>query len=282
MEIGICTTDFSTQSVEALFEKIAGYGFSQVQFNFASIGEEEMPAQIDNSLIDKILRAARDWHLEIVAVNGTFNIIDPDQTVRDRGIERFEVLARACRDMSCPILTLCTGTRSTESMWTWHQDNDSELAWQDMMRSMRSLMAIAERYQITLGIETEAANIVSTPERARRLMDAFHSPFLKVVLDCANLFHRNTAFPENVRPTLKNAFDILGHDIILAHGKDIAASTEIKFAAPGKGIIDYDYFLDLLKEYGYTAGMLLHGIENEADIPFCVAMIQAKIAASGL
>lgn len=282
MEIGICTTDFSAQPVESLFAKIAGYGFSQVQFDFASIGEEEMPERIDGSLIERILQAARDNRLEIVAVNGTFNIIDRDPAVRDRGIERFEVLARACCDLGCPILTLCTGTRSAESLWTGHPDNESELAWQDMMRSMRSLMAIAERYQITLGIETEAANVVSTPERARRLMDAFASPYLKVILDGANLFHRNTAYPENVRPTLKKAFDVLGHDIILAHGKDIAASSGIRFAAPGKGIIDFDYFLDLLKEYGYTAGMLLHGIEDEADIPFCVAFIQAKIAASGL
>ena len=282
MEIGICTTDFSAQPLETLFAKIAGYGFFQVQFDFASIGEEEMPAQIDGSLIERILQSARDHQLDIVAVNGTFNIIDRDQTVRDRGIERFEVLARACRDMKCPILTLCTGTRSIESMWTWHPDNESDQAWQDMMRSMQTLMSIAERHQITLGIETEAANVVSTPERARRLMDAFDSPLLKVILDGANLFHRNTAFPENVRPTLKHAFDVIGHDIILAHGKDIAASSEIRFAAPGKGIIDYDYFLDLLREYGYTAGMVLHGIEDEADIPYCVDLIQAKIAASGL
>jgi len=282
MDIGICTTDFSAQPVEALFAKIAGYGFSQVQLDFASIGEEEMPARIEPGLIERILCAARENHLELVAVNGTFNIIDLDQSVREQGIERFEVLARACCDLGCPILTLCTGTRSSETMWSWHPDNDSELAWQDMMRSMRSLMAIAERYQIILGIETEAANVISTPERARRLMDAFASPLLKVILDGANLFHRNTAFPENVQPTLKHAFDVLGQDIILAHGKDIAHSAEIRFAAPGMGIIDFDYFLQLLKTYGYKDGMILHGIEDEADIPFCIAMIRAKIAASGL
>lgn len=282
MEIGICTTDFPAQPLESLFAKIAGYGFSQVQFDFASIGEEEMPARIEPDLIERILRTARENHLELVAVNGTFNIIDPDPTVRERGIERFEVLAHACCDLDCPILTLCTGTRSSETMWTWHPDNDSDLAWQDMMRSMRSLMAIAERYQIILGIETEAANVISTPERARRLMDAFDSPWLKVILDGANLFHRNSAYPENVKPTLKHAFDIIGRDIILAHGKDIAQSAEIKFAAPGKGIIDFDYFLQLFKAYDYKAGMILHGIEDEADIPFCVAMIREKIAASGL
>ena len=278
MKIGICTTDFSAHPVESLFKKIAWYGFSQVQFNFATIGEEEMPERIETSLIDRILNAAREWQTEIVAVNGTFNMIDPDHNVRKRGIERFEILAAACRRLDCHVISLCTGTRDPDSMWKWHPDNDTEEAWQDMMESIRSVMEIAERYQICLGVETEASNVVSTPERARRLLDEVNSPYLKIIMDCANLFHRNTASPANVRPTIKKAFDYLGHDLILAHGKDIQASQEIIFASPGKGIVDYDYFLEKLKEYSFTGDMLLHGIKDESDIPFCVAFIREKIS----
>jgi sugar phosphate isomerase/epimerase len=282
MKIGICTTDFKTHSVESLFEKIQRHGFDQVQFDFETIGEEEMPERIGVPLIESILEASGKRRLEIVAVNATFNMIAPDRKEREKGIERFEILATACRKLDCGVMSLCTGTRNTESMWKAHPDNSSEEAWQDMMETMRKVVRIAEQHQITLGVETEASNVVSTPELARRLMDEIKSPYLKIIMDCANLFHENTAWPDNVRKTIKNAFDCLGHDIILAHGKDILASPLINFTATGMGIVDFDYFLQLLDLYQFKGGMLLHGIKQEADIPGCVAFIREKIARSSL
>lgn len=282
MKIGICTTDFPAQTVESLFEKIQQYGFDQVQFDFETIGEEEMPERIGAALIDRILEASGKRRLEIVAVNATFNMIAPDRKEREKGIARFEILALACRKLNCSVMSLCTGTRNTESMWKPHPDNSSGEAWQDMLETMRKVVRIAEQHQVTLGVETEASNVVSSPELARRLLDEMKSPYLKIIMDCANLFRENTAWPENVRKTIKNAFDHLGHDVILAHGKDILASPKINFTATGKGIVDFDYFLQLLDEYRYKGGMLLHGIKQEADIPGCVAFIREKIALSSL
>ena len=278
MNIGICTTDFLTQPVESLFAKIHDYGFFQVQLNFASIGEEDMPACIGSDLIDRIRTSLRDNQLEMAAINATFNMIHPDLTLRGRGIDRFPLLARAGRQLGCQILSLCTGTNDPDDMWRWHPDNDTEQSWRNMAAVMEELLPIAERFQVYLGVETEASNVVSTPERARRLLDEMRSPWLKIIMDCANLFPRQTAHPENVRPTIGRAFDLLGPDVILAHGKDIEASDEIVFAAPGKGIIDYDYFLARLAESGYQGGLLLHGIKDEKDIPDCMAFIRQKIS----
>jgi sugar phosphate isomerase/epimerase len=282
MKIGICTTDFSVHPVEILFEKIYRFGFDQVQFDFATIGEEEMPERIDASLVDGILEAAGKRRLDIVAVNGTFNMIDPDRKVREKGTARFEILAEACNRLGCGVISLCTGTRNTESMWKPHPDNSSPQAWEDMLETMGKVVRIAERHHITLGVETEASNVVSTPELARRLLDEVGSPCLKIIMDCANLFHESTAWPDNVRKTIGNAFDLLGHDLVLAHGKDILASPGIQFTAPGKGIVDFDYFLQLLEQYGFKGGMLLHGIKKESDIPGCVAFIREKIELNNL
>ncbi|HBP37647.1 MAG TPA: hypothetical protein DD640_02695 [Clostridiales bacterium] len=278
MDIGICTTDFTAMPPDILFQKIQDYGFSQVQFNFAAVGEEDMPENISAVLIRKIRNATQARQLKIVAINGTFNVIDPDPDKRKQGTARFEPLADACRQLDCRILTLCTGTMNPDSMWSWHPDNESEQAWAEMLETLRILVGIAEKYQICLGVETEASNVVSSPERARRLLDEIDSPCLKIIMDCANLFPPHTASLENVRPVMKNAFSFLGKDIILAHGKDILAAPEIRFASPGKGIIDYDYFLELLGQYGYRGGMILHGIRQPADIRFCVNFMREKIA----
>ena len=52
---------------------------------------------------------------------------------------------------------------------------------------MREAVAIADRHEVTLAFEPEINNVVSSVMRARRLLDEIDSPWLKVVIDPANL-----------------------------------------------------------------------------------------------
>lgn len=277
MDIGICTTDFNPLPISKLFSRIRKYRFSCLQFSFASIGEEEIPVAIDDRMIRQIRSAGKDNNLRIVAVNGTFNVISPDPSEKSNGFERFPGLLNACRELDCQVVSLCTGTRSTESMWSWHPENDSRQAWDEMIESIGQLVQMAEKHDVYLGVETEAANVVSTPEKARALLDEIGSSHLKIIMDCANLFPRGAAFRDNVRPVLENAFSCLGKDIILAHGKDILAGQGIDFTSPGKGIIDYALFLTLLHEYGYKDDMVLHGIKDESEMEACRLFMRERI-----
>ena len=147
-----------------------------------------------------------------------------------------------------------------------HPDNDTEEAWNDMLDTVSRCTKIAEEYGITLAVESEASNIISTPERARRLMDTVGSPNLKMILDCANLFHAGEAHKENVREILEHAFALYGNDIVLAHGKDIREGDGIDFCGTGLGIVDFAYTAALLEQYDFTGNMFLHGIYDENDM----------------
>lgn len=278
MKIGVCTTDFRSQPVESLFDEVKSYGFTQVQFSFDSIGEEQIPVKIAPHLTKDILKAANERGLEIVAVNGTFNMISPYKNERKTGIERFEGMAVACHELGCNILTLCTGTKNPNSMWEGHPDNSTRESWTELLETTKALIQIAEKHEVYLGVETEASNVVSSAELARKYLDEISSPYLKIVMDCANLFAPGMAYPSNVRTVIGNAFELLGHDIIIAHGKDILPSSGIEFTSAGKGIVDFDFFLSQLKQYGYTGGMMLHGIKEKSDFPYCVEFIRRKIA----
>ena len=115
-----------------------------------------------------------------------------------------------------------------------------------MTDTMEQAVALAERYGLTLAIETEAANVVDTPEKARMVLDALDSPRLKMVLDGANLFHAGRAKPEYVEETLRHAFALFGNDVVIAHGKDIRASEGIHFCTTGYGILNFPLMLELL------------------------------------
>lgn len=265
MELGMYTLELSRPTVEALFRDIHRYGFTQVQFDFLSVADEQMPAEIDEALIGRIRRAADESGVRIVAVNGTFNMIHPDPLAREDGIRRFAELARHVKALGCDLVTLCTGSRDPVNMWRWHEDNEGESAWDDLMESMRRVLAIAEAHDLTLGLEPEASNCMNSAERCRRVLDAFGSPRLKVIMDIANLFQKGQARPEHVRPVMHQAFDLLGGHIALAHGKDIREGEGLHFTHAGGGIVDFPCFKELLDRCGYRGCMLLHGIKREEE-----------------
>jgi len=275
MNIGICTTDFNTDTADRIFGKISDLGLDVTQFAFASVKETEfipddhieLPEQIQNSAMNAILRASEHHGVKITAVNGTYNMAHFDEEVRKEGLKRFDGFARAAKELGASNISLCSGTRSRVTLWSPHEDNGTEAAWYDMSESMKGVCDIAERYDITLAIETEASNIIDTAEKARKIMDDTGSDKLKMIMDAANLFHKGEAKRENVEYTMTHAFELFGRDVVIAHGKDIKESSGIDFCAAGEGIVDFELFSKLLEKYECKCDFMLHGIYDESKMP---------------
>lgn len=276
---GVCSTDFESAAhtpytAEVLFRKMKERGFEAVQFAFSSIaetdftpnGQIEIPAVIPSAAIRAVAENAEKYGIPVEVINGTFNMAHPDRGIREEGICRFEILCRAAKELGAKYISLCSGTRNADHLWSPHPDNDTQEAWNNMLDTVSRCTKIAEEYGITLAVESEASNIISTPERARRLMDTVGSPNLKMILDCANLFHTGEAHKENVREILEHAFALYGDDIVLAHGKDIREGDGIDFCGTGLGIVDFAYTAALLEQYDFTGNMFLHGIYDENDM----------------
>ena len=274
MELGMILGELRRESIEELFRAVRAYGFTQVQFGYASVYGTDLPERLEPTSVREIGARARASGIEIVAVSGTFNMIHPDVLVRECGLRKLEVIAEACQHLGCDFVTLCTGTRNPESMWRWHPDNQTPAAWDDLLGSMQAALEIAERHGLFLGVECEASNVVNTPERARLLLDTFASPRLKIIMDVANLFQRGEAREENVRPIMDKAFALLGADIRLAHGKDLKAGEGLEFTHAGNGILDFGYYVEKLRTCGYRGGMVLHGIKEERFMADSVAYIR--------
>ena len=274
MELGMYSIELQRESIESLFEAIRSYGFTHTQFDFLSVCDEEMPQTIDSALCERISRAAAANGVEIVSVNGTFNMIHPDPVVRADGLSRFEELAKHMHELNCRFVTLCTGSRNLDSMWRGHPENQSDSAWEDLLVTMRAALDIAERYDLVLGLETEPNNVMNTAELCRKLIEAFdNTPRLQVIMDIANLFRPGMAHPENVRPTMRHAFDLLGDRVYLAHGKDIMESDSVRPTFAGNGIVDFTYFKELLEEIQYPGCLLLHGLHEESEFPKALTYI---------
>jgi len=188
--------------------------------------------------------------------------------VRREGVRRLGILSETAKAMGVPFISLCSGTANPDMLWAPSTENDSNEAWMRMFDTMQRAVETAEKYGVTFAIEAEPANVISTPDRARRVMDEIGSSRLKMILDCANLFPHGGALKEKVQETIRTAFEAYGKDIVIAHGKDILDSREGgEFCGAGLGIVDFTYTAEMLRKYDYKGDMFLHGISGENDMP---------------
>lgn len=268
------TAEESRQALETLFQKCEKYGYEAMQFNFLSAVGEEMPAEYPPEILETIGRLAAKSDVQLISVNGTFNMVHPIEEERLEGIRRFGLLAPAADALKIPIITLCTGSRSLAGMWSVSPENATEESYQLLLKTTEAILPDAEKYNLTLGVEIEASNVIFTAERAQRYLKDIASPHLGIILDCANLFYAGTGKVENVRPFMQDAFDRLGDKICLAHGKDLRPGDRPLFANPTEGMVDYPFFRTLLDKIGYKGPMVLHGFHEEGPMPAAIAKIR--------
>ena len=276
MQIGTMSGTFARATLEEALDAVADHGMNCVQFNLSSAGVTEMPTHIDSGLCDKIREEMSVRNITMTALGGTYNMIHPDMQRRDDGLRKLRVLASACERLGTSVITLCTGSRDPDNMWRRHPDNDTPEAWADLTVSMRQAIQVAEEHQVTLAFEPEVANVVDSAIKARRIIDEIGSPYLKVVMDGANIFHAGEL--PRMREILDEAFALLGEHIAFAHAKDLDRDGEAGHLAAGKGLLDYDQYLALLNDVDPDMPIVLHGL-SEAEVPGCVAFLREKMEA---
>lgn len=275
MQLGILSKVYARPTLEAVLDAIAAAGLECIQFNFESAGLPPMPNEIPVGLAKRIRDLAADRGIAIASVQGTFNMSHPDAEHRRSGLRRLQLIATACQALGTSRIAICIGTRDHENMWRYHPDNDSPQAWCDMLSCLREAVDIGQQAGVTLAFEPEVTNVVDSAQKARQLLDEIRSPYLKVTMDAANLFHASDL--NRMAEVLNEAFALVGNDIVLAHAKDLSHDGDAGHEAAGHGQLDYDRYLSLLDEYDFHGPLLLHGLA-ESQVSGCVAFLRSKLA----
>ena len=268
VNLGIFETVFERATLAERFEAVANAGFSSVQFHYASAGLCSRPTTIPQEVVTSVREAADAAGIRVAAVSGTYNMVHPDPEVRAHGLSSLEAVAATCEALGASIVTLCTGTRSTKSQWTFHPANGEADAWNDLVVSMRSALDIADRHGLTFAFEPEPANVASDATRARALLDTMAHPRLEIILDPANIIASDRSRPPV--DVLNEAFDLLGHRIVLAHAKDLGEGGE--FRAAGTGVVPWTHYRALLDGIGYGGDVIFHSL-TEADVALAATLL---------
>lgn len=259
MQVGIFAKTFAGTDPLKVLTAVRGSGYSATQFNLACCGLPSMPDAVEEDIIASIIAAGAESGVALVALSGTYNMAHPDHQVRDTGLRQLETVIKTASALAIPLVTLCTGTRHTSDQWAHHLDNADPSAWADMAREMEKALALAEHYGVTLGIEPEQANIVTSSEDAMRLITEMGSNRLRIVLDPANLFE--VAAPDVALEVVAKAVDVAAGHITMAHAKDRYADG--RFATAGKGVVDFPDFIGRLKATGFDGSLITHGLSAD-------------------
>jgi sugar phosphate isomerase/epimerase len=273
MQRGIFAKTFPGTSPHVVLRQVKQAGFEIAQYNMACSGLASMPDDIAPAIIADIKAASAETAVLIPALSATYNMIHPSTDERENGQRRLAVVMQAARDMGIATVTLCTGTRDPHDQWAGHPDNSSAAAWGDLRHAMQHAITLAERHDVTLGIEPELANVVNSAQKARQLIDEMQSRHVRIILDPANLFEAEPVPQQN--RIISEAIDLLADHIVMVHAKDRKANGT--FTAAGTGTLDYPHLVSELKHHNINVPLITHGL-TAAEAPGVAAFLREKLA----
>ena len=73
---------------------------------------------------------------------------------------------------------------------------------------------------------------------------------------------------------LDAAFELLGEDVVIARAKDVKNTGAV--VAAGRGELDYDWYLENLRGFGFEGPLILHNLE-EGEVEGSVSFLRTKL-----
>jgi L-ribulose-5-phosphate 3-epimerase len=265
LRLGVRAHDFGCDPPERLAARIAAQGFSCVQLalNKAIAGLKLQAGDLNAELAREIGGAFARHGVGIEVLGCYVNPIHPDLATRKKLLAYFKDHLRFARDFGCGIVALESG--SVNANYSPHPANYGEAAFREMLASIGELVAEAEKFGVTVGLEAVHCHTVSTAKKMRRVLDTIRSKNLRVVFDAANLLS-----PENYREQTRIipvALDLLGNDIAVVHAKDfVFESGALKTVPAGRGELDFAPVLNFVHVRNLGVAVLLEEA-NESAAP---------------
>ena len=121
---------------------------------------------------------------------------------------------------------------------------ESEEAMAQFIAALRPVVRWAEEEDAVIAIEPVHHHIISTPQRAQRMLEEIPSDHLQIILDAVNLI--SPARAEEADAIIEDALSRLGDQIRILHMKDFQkqpGSGEMRAVACGLGRMRYERLL---------------------------------------
>jgi len=260
--LGIRAHDFGKHSVEVMAKKVSERGYSSVQLALlkAIDGIDTSLGKLSPGMAFYIKDTFSKENVQIAVLGCYINPIHPDIEERTKQLNRFKEHIRFARDFGCSVIGTETGSLKVDDFYK--NENESEEAFQTLIESLKELVKEAEKFGVIVGIEGGKNEVLTSPKKMKRVLDIIESNNIQVIYDPVNYISMENY--ENQDNMIKEAFELFGDRIVVVHAKDFLVENGlIKTTAPGKGSLNYELFLKLIKERKPFVNLLLDEVEEK-------------------
>lgn len=277
--LGVFNTEYLGMSVEEMAVLIHNEQMKYVQLD-PRVQEVTPIGEALSSNRARQVRAILAAHdIQIAALAGYTNLVDPDLEQRKRGLQAFEEMIALCHDYGTRYIATETGSLNPNSPWEDDPLNHTDEAWAQLMDVLHRLAETARRHEVTILIEGSIVNVLSTIEQAEKLSKEFPGDEIGFVLDPFNYFTCEDI--NRPQPLLEKVFTTIAKRSPIAHAKDVACTPSgMDTPKAGAGSMDWIAYAALLKQHTPDVPLILEHLKRP-DIPACKQFVQQAFAVKG-
>lgn len=212
------------------------------------------------------LLAKNDVHVSVLGCY--INPVNPIESMRQAEVARFIEHLKYARIIGADMVGTETGRfdpQQKRNPYTY-----TEGTYQLLLKSMREIVAAAEKLGVIVGVEGVFDHTLYCPELMKRFLDDIASPNVEVILDSVNMIG-----PEDVNrqaEVIDKAFAYYGDKITMLHMKDFVFDGKNQlFRHVGEGLFQYEPLMKQLKAKKPHITMLLEDSNPEryhGDVEF--------------
>ncbi len=252
MNIGIRLHDTAPGTLEERLRFAADQGFSCAHLALSKavkgFSMDRAPeALAGDGFAEEVREAFLSTGMSCAVLGCYLNLADPNEEKRKKTQEIY--CAHLGFAPRCGAGVVGTETPANPASPFAGNPGQSEDAYQLFLSGLRPVIRYAEENGAVLAVEPVWSHIISTPERAQRLIEDIHSDALRIILDAVNLISpRDTERAEDI---VQDAIRRLGDRVSVLHMKDFKLRDgKVEAMACGTGDMKYQTLLRFAKERG--------------------------------
>ena len=279
MNIGIRLHDTAPGSLKERLAFARAQGFSCAHVALSKVLDdfsmEEAPEKLTEEYARRVRRDFDESGLECAVLGCYLNLADPDPERRARTQEIYKAHLRFAAMIGARVVG--TETYANPESRFSEPAPQSEEAFRLLLDSLKPVVRCAEETGTVLAVEPVWYHIISTPERAARMLEELNSEHVQIILDAVNLISPETA--DRTGDIIRNAVSLLGDRVRILHMKDFVITPEGKMdaCACGLGSMRYEQLLSFAA--GKDLPMTLENTvpENAEAARLCLERIAAAL-----
>ncbi len=238
MKIGYCTWGMPTVPIDTIVPFLAQTGYDGIEPTVIPGYTIEMYS-MDTAERKRVLQLINDHGLEIPAVAGHANMVDPDPDAWTRAFTRLcdtiDLCVEWAQGPTPPALDTTAGGKPEE----WDALKPM------LVDRIGALCEYGASRGVAIAMEPHYASSISTPERMLEMIALVNSPKLLVNFDISHFNIQGYSITRSV--------EMLAPVSAHTHIKDERGQVpDFDFLIPGEGEFDYVFYLQEMQRLGYT------------------------------